>query len=196
MIRRSVQRQRRRVVARMLEGGASVNAIAKHLRIGWESANREVQYVRARLDTAEYVTVERALVVTIERFQALEDEAHGYARNHGLPGELANRWFESARRAARHRGQLLAKLRALQHANGRERTSEQALPPLQVSHRAQALQARIARAEQLGIDWDVTLAIEDTDALEPVPDPLVTMPEMPAAVTDEEEVDPPDAEAP
>ncbi len=195
MIRRSVQRARRVVVARMLAAGASVNAIAKHLGIGWESANREVQYVKARQDTAEYMTAERALVVTVARLAALEDVALGHVKLAAELGEhrLARRWFESARRVARARGRLLAEAGALRGDAGGSPDLRTELPALELSARALELQARIARAEQLGQTWEVRVTFDVPEALEPIPDRWPVSPELPTGTEvpdDEEPADP------
>lgn len=199
MIKRSLQRERRRVVARLLADGASVNAIARHLGIGWESANREVAYVRERLDTAEYVTAERAVIATLERMRALEEEALGHVRQLQQRGnvELANRWFESARRIMRYRGRLLAEQRAKRRAAGRE-PSESAPPSLALSPRARVVQKRIAWAEKQGRGWDMRVTFEVPEALEPVPAPLPPPPEPPAWTVqlDEAEIEGADAATP
>ncbi len=195
MIKRSVQRERRRVVARLLAEGASVNAIAKHLRIGWESANREVTYVRARLDSAEYITAERAVDVTLERMRALEEEALGHVRQlqqRGQP-ELANRWFESARRIMRYRSRLLERRTKRRAAGG---PGAQSKPTrLALSPRAHAIQKRIARAEKQGRAWEVRVTFEVPEALEPVLGPLPKgLPALPAWTVHPDQVDVDDGE--
>lgn len=165
--------QRRRRVAMLLGEGMSANEIAKALKLRWDVVDEDRKLIQGDPNNIDYISPKRALGRLLDNYDILEKRASEHLQLALDQGKLdsANRWFETIRRIAEDRGKVLHQIGLLNRA-AREAPSDEAdHGEPRVSTRARELMGRIALAEKLGHPWRCDLVVEDTTALEPVPDP-------------------------
>lgn len=165
---------RRRRVAMLLAEGMSVNEIARALKIRWDVADEDVKLIREDPNNIDYISPKRALGRLLDNYDTLEKRASEHLQLALDQGKLdsANRWFETIRRIAEDRGKVLHQIGLLNRAAREAPAEDPEHAEPRLSARARELMARIALAEKLGHPWKCDLVVEDTTALEPVPDPL------------------------
>jgi hypothetical protein len=163
---------RRRRVALLLAEGMSTNEIAGALKVRWDVADADVKAVEADPNNIDYLQPKHALGRLLDNYDRLEREARDHLARSIADGkmEAANRWFESIRRLAEDRGRVLQQIGVLNRAaEDAPRDEPEGLEDL-LSPRARKLMARIALAEKMGHRWRGEIDVEDTTALDPVPD--------------------------
>ncbi len=171
MSARSEITTRRRRVAQLLAEGLSTNEIASALKIRWDVADADVKAVAADPNNIDYLLPKHALGRLLDNHDRLEREAREHLARSITDGkmEAANRWFESIRRIAEDRGRVLQQIGVLNRAAEEAPEEATRLEDL-LSPRARSLLARIALAEKMGHRWTGEIEIEDTTAVEPVPE--------------------------